>query len=658
MKRICILGGQQMLSLKYLTPSKGVVMRLRSAELQQIAKKLFIGAISVLYTSSVIGETLPQPVSAGAVAKYELLQGLASSPIQSSVVLTEKEQRASISGLEVFLREKARSPVAVTVECLGERETPALMIDPDLYGENAHLINVTKRPEHSCSSYQISVALLPGVDYGRTSAIATVPTAFSIGVAVHTADLVGDNDSSSAPAVFAFNSVYGNWAEAKAFAPPSREPNRAYATLNQQSQRVIAGVVALPDALQATPATNQPSSIVKPLEQVSPDDGYLKIGGVEPDSKGSYSLDLPLLLRPSRGPGPSFSVRYASNGATGVLGRGWDLSFSSVEVRGPSPIYHPDYETEDYLLDGAELIALDGEGRDIPPLYKGGPIIPRVADERVFRLRNNSSGLIVRRRGNDPNNYYWEVWNPNTQVTRLYGAKLQQDGSLAIDETSNAQLRGVVHFSGGHSNTVIGQWALTQEYDNQPARSGSTYSYEHTNNGASCQSTSWGGECWASLRLKALDYNQAFGGTLDGDGKWIPISGWERGATTVLFDWEEREQARFVSDGRLGFLQAQEFWLQQINVVYSPAPDNSWLGAANQTVAVTARESRPAGSAAGAKAYEGVLKSLDGKVVFSSHAFVLGDEDAPCMNYERVLKAYRVWANPLVDGPLVHADTK
>ncbi|MBY5881157.1 hypothetical protein HFN46_18680 [Rhizobium leguminosarum] len=643
-----------MLGSKYLTQNKGAVIRPRAAELRRIAKKLFVGAISVLYASSVIGETLPQPASVGAVARYEF-QGAASSPIQSSVVLTEKKQRALISGLEVFLRETGRSPVAVTVECLDERQTPVLMIDPDLYGENAHLINLTKRPENSCSSYQISAVPLPGVDYGRTSAVAS---AFSIGVAVHTADLVGDNESPSAPAVFTFNSVYGNWAEAKAFTPANREPNKAYATLNQQSQRVIAGVVALPEALQAAPATNQPSSIAKPLDQVSPDDGYLKIGGVEPDSKGAYSLDLPLLLRPSRGPGPSFSVRYASSGATGVLGRGWDLSFSSIEVRGPSPIYHPDYETEDYLLDGAELIALDGEGRDIPPLYKGGPIIPRVADERVFRLRNNSSGLIVRRRGNDPNNYYWEVWNPNTQVTRLYGAKLQQNGSLAIDETSNAQLRGVVHFSGGHGKTVIGQWALTQEYDNQPARSGSTYSYEHTNNGASCQSTSWGGECWASLRLKALDYDQAFGGTLDGDGKWIPISGWERGATTVLFDWEEREQARFVSDGRLGFLQAQEFWLRQVNVVYSPAPDNSWLTAANQTVAVMASESRPAGSAAGAEADEEVLKSLDGKVVFSSHAFVLGDEDAPCMNYERVLKAYRVWANPLVDGPLVHANTK
>ncbi|WP_224543685.1 SpvB/TcaC N-terminal domain-containing protein [Mesorhizobium sp. CA16] len=529
------------------------------------------------------------------------------------------------------------------------------MIDPDLYGENAHLINLTKRPEHSCSSYQISAASLPGVDYGRTSAVASAST---IGVAVHTADLVGENDSSSTPSVFTFNSVYGNWAEAKSFTPPNREPNKAYATLNEQSQRVIAGVVALPETLQAEPATNQQSSIAKPLDQVSPDDGYLKIGGVEPDSKGAYSVDLPLLLRPSRGPGPSFSVRYTSGGATGVLGRGWDLSFSSVEVRGPSPIYHPDYETEDYLLDGTELIALDGDGRDIPPLYKGGPIIPRVAGERVFRLRNNSSGLIVRRRGNDPNNYFWEVWNPNTQVTRLYGAKLQHDGSLAIDETSNAQLRGVVRFSGGHGNTVIGQWGLTQEYDNQPARSGSTYSYEHTDKGARCQSASWGGECWASLRLKAIDYNQAFGGTLDGGGKWVPISGWERGATTVLFDWEERELARFISDGRLGFLQAQEFWLRQINVVYAPASDNSWLSAANQTVAVMAKELRPADRAAGAKAENGVLKSIEGKVVFSSHAFVLGDEDAPCMNYERVLKAYRVWANPLVDGPLAHANAK
>jgi hypothetical protein len=101
-----------------------------------------------------------------------------------------------------------------------------------------------------------------------------------------------------------------------------------------------------------------------------------------------------------------------------VLGRGWDLFISSIEVRGPAPVYHPGYETEDYLLDGMDLIALDAQGKDVPALYKGGPILPRVAGLRFFRLRNNSGGLIVRRYGNGPGEYFWEVWDPNSHVTK------------------------------------------------------------------------------------------------------------------------------------------------------------------------------------------------------------------------------------------------
>nr|WP_246807009.1 RHS repeat-associated core domain-containing protein [Ensifer sp. ENS04] len=531
------------------------------------------------------------------------------------------------------------------------------MIDAAVYGQNAELINLTKRPEHPCSSYQVSAATLGGVYYGFTGA---VPAATWIGVSIHTADLATAKDAVDAPSVFAFNSVYGNWAEAKSYTPSIREPSKAYATLNEQSQRVIAGVIALPESLQAEPASSQPSSITKPLDQVSPADGYLQIDSVEPDNKGAYGLDLPLLLRPSRGPGPSFSVRYASGGATGVLGRGWDLGISSVEVRGPSPIYHPVYETEDYLLDGAELIALDGKGREIPPLYKGGPIIPRVSGERVFRLRNNSAGLIVRRHGSDPNNYFWEVWNPNSHVTRLYGGKLQDDESVDIDEASNALLRGRIHFRGGHSKLAIGQWGLSQEYDNQPARSGASYRYERTVNGERCQSATWSGDCWAALRLKSIDYNQAFGKSVEESrklGRRVPVTGWEHGATTVLFDWEERERPRFISDGRLGFFQAQEFWLRQINVVYSAEENNrKWLSVANSTVAAMARELRSKSDPQeGVKAEAAVLQSLQDKVVFSSHTFDLGGEDAPCMNFERVLKKYSVWANPLIDGPIVRA---
>ena len=88
-------------------------------------------------------------------------------------------------------------------------------------------------------------------------------------------------------------------------------------------------------------------------------------------------------------------------------------------------------QTEDYVLDGIDLIPLDAEGQEMPSLYKGGPIVRRIAGTRLFRLRNKSGGLIIRRYGNSPSNYYWEVWDPNSHVTKLYGAEFDGEGKTA-----------------------------------------------------------------------------------------------------------------------------------------------------------------------------------------------------------------------------------
>ena len=101
-------------------------------------------------------------------------------------------------------------------------------------------------------------------------------------------------------------------------------------------------------------------------------------------------------------------------------GRGWDLQVSTISVRGPAPLYHPMYETEDYTLDGQDLIALNAKGEDICiTLQKVVQSYRECFFSRThIGLRNNSDGLIVRRYGDSPNTYFWEVWNSHTRVTR------------------------------------------------------------------------------------------------------------------------------------------------------------------------------------------------------------------------------------------------
>ena len=41
----------------------------------------------------------------------------------------------------------------------------------------------------------------------------------------------------------------------------------------------------------------------------------------------------------------------------------------------------------------------------------------------------------------------------------------------------NGLLRGLALYGGGVNREVVGAWGLTQEFDNQPARSGTKYKY-------------------------------------------------------------------------------------------------------------------------------------------------------------------------------------
>jgi len=606
----------------------------------KMKKRIFAALFSLFYTTQV-GVTTYTASGVAVAGEREVNRNysLTESKFYETAILTPESRKITLAGINVFIREGtvSRRPLAVTVECFSTHSTPALALDTEQYGVTARLLNITAQAEDPCNSYQVTVAAATEATNKSAPATLTDDELSAIAVGIHTSDLNLVDSRLSNRAVFTFNGVHGNWTKAKSFVPPTQDVKRVYATLTEQSQRIIGGIIALPN--YGEPAKNAIASISEPLEQASPINGYLKVDEVEPDSRGAYSIDLPLLLRPSRGAGPSFAIRYSSDGAPGVLGRGWDLSMSAIEVRGPSPIYHPAYETEDYLLDGMDLIALDADGKEIPPLFKGGPIIPRVKEERVFRLRNNSAGLIVRRRGSTPNEYFWEIWDPKSHVTRLYGAKFELgDPAPAIEADHNGLLRGRVAFRDGSAREVIAQWALTQEYDSQPARSGTRYHYTNTTAAAGkssgdCSHASWKGDCRTALKLGSVQYNRAFGLQPD------PVL--DRGETTVRFKWRQREPQRFNSDGRMGFFRAQEFWLEKIDVLYKPEQNNLWLASAN-----------------------GDSDLPKGEVLYSSHTFELNEPDPvakeepaqACMNYDRVLKSYSVRANALVDGKVDRAE--
>lgn len=536
----------------------------------------------------------------------------------ASAVLDQATPKVRLLGLDVFIvDDHAGGAVNVQIFCYGASATPPLSVDNAIHSEASRLLNVTDDTVANCKSYQVAANEVPSS--AEIAIPSTSPQTIAVGLA-HTAPRGGGGAASAA--MFVFNPVHGNWTEARPHSPTNPEPHKVYGTLTEHFQRIIGGMIVTPEALQDQPAAIGPSALSDPLDQVNPATGMLAIDGVEPDSTGGYGIKLPMLLRPSRGPGPSFSVEYSATGAHGVLGRGWDLRVSKIELRGTSAIYHPDYETEDYTLDGMDLIALDGQGYDVTPIYKGGPILPRVTTMRQFHLRDHSGGLIIRRFGNSPNDYYWEVWDPNSHVTRLYGVDLTPDADRPPPNLNqNGVLRGQVPLGDGRMHPVIGAWGLTHEYDNQPARNGASYEYE----GDACLARSRGLDCVADLRLKYVRYNLAFAATAG-----MP----ESGVTQVEFHWVERDVNRLTTDGRAGFLRAQEYWLDDISVYYRAD-----------------RALPPASQEVEALQQDGKLPPMPaGMTLYANHHFVR-DETNRCLNFDTVLTKYSVRANPDYDEP-------
>lgn len=580
-----------------------------------------------------------QALSCPAIAESRSDNSLASTSRPRSaaeIVLDRSNPKQMAFGMELLLR-PGQDSIRVLVECYAAEDTPTLALDAAAYAEGKRLVNITDRKAFGCSSYQISLIgpVVQAAAAPKANSNADDPASPNIAVSIPHV-LPSSSEEMTAPAVFVFNAVHGNWTSVQPFRAPEPNTKRAYATLTEQHQRIISGVIVLPGKLAAEPVKNAPSTITKPLAELKPNAGYLSLGEIAPDSKGAFTQKLPLYLRPSRGPGPSISVVYSSSGAAGVLGRGWDLKVSSVSVRGPAPIYHPDFETEDYTLDGQDLIAVDAQGKDIPPLYKGGPIIARIKGERIFRLRNNSAGLIVRRFGDSPNSYHWLVWDPHSKQTKLYGGHREATPSFddlgferpTLNADGNGLLRGTVSFGGlnGRTQTIIGEWGLTQEYDNQPARNGSWYVYENIKK--SCE-PGFGARCSPALRLEEVIYNLAFGQSLDETaqvGVTLVKLGWEKRNKKPSHEDQEKPEvdpARFNSDGRLGFLRTYEYWLRHVEVRYSSSAH----------VELT----YPYIKAAVQAEFENKFERL-----FSKHSFILSDGTDECTDFDILLSKYVV----------------
>ncbi|WP_277070638.1 toxin TcdB middle/N-terminal domain-containing protein, partial [Prevotella corporis] len=164
------------------------------------------------------------------------------------------------------------------------------------------------------------------------------------------------------------------------------------------------------------------------------------------NNRGSASLQYGFEMPPARnGMAPSLGIQYSSEGGSGWLGEGWNLSVPSItlDTRWGVPRYDTEKETETYLISGSMLSTMGEDGK--MGVAHRGEKMPRKADRQFYTRQGGDFSRIIRK-GSSPADYSWEV-------TDKQGVKYTYGGEGAV-------LKGTITDLGGNTREVISEWKL------------------------------------------------------------------------------------------------------------------------------------------------------------------------------------------------------
>ena len=217
---------------------------------------------------------------------------------------------------------------------------------------------------------------------------------------------------------------------------------------------MINGVLQVPESPETQGFA---PTMMTDLQAADPTAKVAMIEAPQANNRGSANLSYPFEMPPARnGMAPNLALQYSSDAGNGWLGQGWNISTSSITVdtRWGVPRYNEIYESETYLLDG-EMLLQEGVG-----LAHRNPNQGRKSVVAIFYPRKESSFSEIRRIGNSPSEYVWEVIDrKGTKFT--YGAlKINETGEGENAKKDTTRLGMLCGSYQGGGRTVISEWRL------------------------------------------------------------------------------------------------------------------------------------------------------------------------------------------------------
>ena len=164
---------------------------------------------------------------------------------------------------------------------------------------------------------------------------------------------------------------------------------------------MINGILKVPESPETG---NLTPTFISDYKPVNPASGITQIQKPTPNEQGTAVLNYPLNIPAARaGLTPNISLQYSSDGGSSYVGYGFSIPMEtiSIDTRWGCPTFSEEYESESYLLNGAQFTE---KAHNHTPKKE-----QERKDKKEFYLRVDANFLNITRFGNSPKDYKWEV---------------------------------------------------------------------------------------------------------------------------------------------------------------------------------------------------------------------------------------------------------
>ena len=214
--------------------------------------------------------------------------------------------------------------------------------------------------------------------------------------------------------VFYFDTTIKQWTKVQVI--DVLEESQQVVALTTHFTDYVAGVILEPESPDGdafAPTT------LSGIQAVNPTENIPMVSIPQINDRGDAALTFPLILPQGRqGMTPDLSVNYNSGADEGDFGLGWSLSVPtiSVDTRWGVPLYDTAKETESYLLNGEELLLVQGDNNLYAP-HKD-PLMNRQTTATFKKMQHNPNQVI--KRLGTVNNYTWLIEDRSTGWTSYF----------------------------------------------------------------------------------------------------------------------------------------------------------------------------------------------------------------------------------------------